>query len=569
VTDDDAFQAVRRLLFFRLPLISVIPVLREDSISMPSILQSRLSRLSLLSVIFGKSVTCWVGTFRRRALPAVERTLSYPQHFFSFADKMSFSENDNDYSAKGLEEYAKSLIDSNVALEPENRASVCIAVAGGGGHAISTLAATSGASSMLVEGTVAYDRRAFRSYVGLSYNSTRVSYNSPEAARLASEMALKRAMNFKTHNLKQMNGCVGVACASALVSSSSPDSVKGSGYVVATRADGSQLSINVSLAGKADVNLRTRMEEDIFISHLILRSIELIHKSEKGIEKRDETETKAGDTIIEEWGSSLAQDGPDDDTAFCAAQRLLNGDEQALVLLPVYKDGQPVKFRALKYPVIPDGSLVMPGSFNPPHKGHISLGQAAVRAAERMGYSSRHHELPIFMELSLTNADKPPIDPQTASERIQKFLQLEDLPNQWGLVLTRAPLFSQKLACLQDCIMERSDGTDGKISFVIGADTLARLLNPKYYNDDKDQMIDALLSMKGAHFFAGGRVEQKKDSPGSAQFITGMEELSGLPQKLKEKFTIIEEQEFRVDISSTEIRQKEAERMAAAQKDHA
>jgi nicotinic acid mononucleotide adenylyltransferase/nicotinamide mononucleotide (NMN) deamidase PncC len=485
---------------------------------------------------------------------------SLPTAVFSFAadGKMSFSDSDEDYRGEGLEEYARTLINSNLDLEENSRCSVCIAVAGGGGHAISTLAATSGASSILLEGTVAYDRRAFRSYVGLTANnSTKVRYNSLEAAKLASETALKRAMNFKTHNLKQMNGCVGVGCASALVSSSSPDSVKGSGFIVATRADGAQLSIDVSLASMADSNGRTRMEEDIFISHLILRSIELISLSETGIEKIYETQTNAGDIIREEWGMALAQKESDDDTAFCAAQRLLDGDEQALVLLPVYKEGRPVRFRALKYPVIPDGSLVMPGSFNPPHKGHISLGQAAVRAAERMGYSTRHEDIPVFMELSLTNADKPPIDPQTASERIQKFLQLEDLPHQWGLVLTRAPLFSQKVACLQDCIMERADGKNGRICFVIGADTLARLLNPKYYNDDKDQMIDALLSMKGAHFFAGGRVEQKKDSSGPAQFITGKEELSGLPQNLKDKFSIIEEQEFRVDISSTEIRQRE------------
>ncbi len=482
---------------------------------------------------------------------------------------MSFSESDQDYTAESLEEFAKTLIDANLELDPESRTSVCICIAGGGGQAISTLAATSGASSMLLEGIVAYDRRSFQSYVGLNSSSTRIRYNSLEAAKLASETALKRAMNFKTHNLKQMNGCVGIGCASALVSSSSPDSMKGGGYIVATRADGSQLSINVALASRAESHGRSRKGEDIFISHLILRSIELIRQSEIYAAKKGETETNAGDIITEVWETALPHVEFDDDAAFCAAQRLLDGDEQALVLLPVYKEGRPVKYRALKYPVIPDGSLIMPGSFNPPHKGHISLGQAAVRAAERMGYSTRHKELPIFMELSLTNADKPPIDPRTASDRIQKFLQLDDLPNQWGLVLTRAPLFSQKVACLQDCIIKQSDGEHGEFSFVIGADTLTRLLSPKYYNDDKDQMIDALMSMKGAHFFAGGRLEQRKETPDQPQFITGREELSGLPEELKSKFTIIEEQEFRIDISSTELRQKEeAERLSATRKNH-
>lgn len=482
---------------------------------------------------------------------------------------MSFSEYEEDYTAPGLEKFARELVSKNANQDEDSRASVCIAIAGGGGHSISTLAATSGASSMLLEGIVTYDRRSFRSYVGLLSNSTRIRYNSLEAAKLASETALKKALNFKTYNLRQMNRCVGIGSASALVSSSSTDNERGSGYVVATRADGSQLSVQVALGSRAESNGRTRMEEDIFISHLILRSIELIIQPAHVKSNRQcRTRTNAGDVILEEWGRVLPKSGENVDAAFSAAQRLLDGDEQALVLLPVYEGGRPTTFEALQYPVIPDGSLVMPGSFNPPHKGHISLGQAAVRAAERMGYFSRHAELPIFMELSLTNADKPPIDPKTASERIHKFLTLEDLPKQWGIVLTRAPLFSQKVTCLQECVMERADGRHGKMSFVIGADTLGRILNPKYYNDDREQMINSLLSMK-AHFFAGGRVEQKKESPGPAQFITGEEELSGLPEELKSKFSIIEEQEFRVDISSTELRQKEAERLAAGKDDRA
>jgi len=522
-------------------------------------------RSVILVFVLSDFVTSWTNTIRPP---------TYAQRMFVLTRSL-FSSSASDYTEVRLEDYAKSLVEKNQQQEPEWRSSVCIAVAGGGGHAISTLAATSGASSILLEGIVTYDRRSYRSYVGLTTDSirttTRMSYSSLEAAKLASETALKGAMSYKSGNLTQMNGCLGIGSASALVSSSSPNSVKGGGFIVATRADGSQLSISFSLAANAEENGRTRKEEDIFISHLILRSIDLIQQMEDEGETQIpiETETDAGDIISQEWVTPRRKRIPvDEDTGFMAAQRLLDGNEQALVLLPVYKEGQPVAFNALRYPVIPDGSLIMPGSFNPPHRGHISLGQAAVHAAEQMGYySSRHETIPVFMELSLTNADKPPIDPHTASERIRKFLTLEDMPKEWGLVLTRAPLFSQKLACLQDCIVERADGKHGKISFVIGADTLARILNPKYYNDDRDQMISALMSMKGAHFFAGGRVEQKTMSPGRAQFITGKDELSNLPQELKDKFTIIEEEEFRVDISSTEIRQKEAERLAAGNDD--
>lgn len=485
---------------------------------------------------------------------------------------MSFSEAEEDYTMEALESAAVELVTMNQQQHESNRASICIAIAGGGGHALSTLAATPGASSILLEGVVTYDRRSYRSYVGLSSSFEKISHNSKEAARLASEEALRRCMTFKSNKPTQMGKCIGVGCTSALVSApSSSSSNGGSGFIVATRGDGLQLSIKVELSGKPGGNSRTRMEEDAVLSHLILKSIQKTHlKASKDSVGETEIKTSAGDVFLEEWRDTLGDGAEEDDVALSAAKRLLAGDEEALVLLPAYKDDRPVSFCALKYPLLANGSLIMPGSFNPPHKGHISLGLAALRAAKREGVSKRHDEKPIFMELSLTNADKPPIDPATVSERVHKFLQLEELPEQWGIILTRAPLFSQKVSCLQDCIAEGAYGGIHDISFVIGADTMARILNPKYYNNDKDQMIKALLSMEGAHFFAGGRVEQKKETPASAQFLTGREELGDLPQALKEKFTIIEEQEFRVDISSTEIRkQQEEERLASASKNAA
>jgi nicotinic acid mononucleotide adenylyltransferase/nicotinamide mononucleotide (NMN) deamidase PncC len=487
----------------------------------------------------------------------IQNTVRLPSAFYSTSTIMSFSEVPHDYSLEALGDYAQELINKNMAQEQSSRTSVCLAVAGGGGHAISTLAATPGASSILLEGSVTYDRKAYRAYVGLPSNTTDFRYSSHKAAKLASEAALKRALNFRSHSLKLMTGCVGVGCASALVSSSSPENVKGYGHIVATRADGSTLALNVTLAGRQDNQNRSRVEEDVFISHLVLRVMELVQRAESEGMKTDDMKTEAGDAIAEKWEPSLAILAGEKDVPTVAAEQLLSGDAQVMVLLPMYKDGKPTSFRALEFPVVPNGSLVVPGSFNPPHKGHISLVNAAIKAT--MNNLDEHistQEPPIFMELSLTNADKAPIDPSDVSHRVNTFLELNDMPEQWGILLTRAPLFSEKVSALEDCIIDPAEGYFPKMSFVIGTDTMVRILNPKYYGGEESAMQEAVRSMKDVHFCVGGRLEQKNNSSEPPRFVSGAEELEGLPHDIRNMFTIIKEEDFRVDISSSEIREQ-------------
>jgi nicotinic acid mononucleotide adenylyltransferase/nicotinamide mononucleotide (NMN) deamidase PncC len=498
-------------------------------------------------------------------LPRIIQTPSSFRHrsaVYSTSRIMSFSEVPHDYSLEALGEYAQELINKNMAQELSTRTSVCLAVAGGGGHAISTLAATPGASSILLEGSVTYDRKSYRAYVGLpSSITTDFRYSSHKAAKLASEAALKRALNFRSHSLKLMTGCVGVGCASALVSSSSPGNVKGYGHIVATRADGSTIALNVTLAGRQDNQNRSRVEEDVFISHLVLRVMELVQQAESEGMKIDDMKTEAGDTIAEKWEPSPAILAGEKDAPALAAERLLSGDARAMVLLPMYnKDGKPTSFRALEFPVVPNGSLIFPGSFNPPHKGHISLVNAAIKATMNiLDENISTQEPPIFMELSLTNADKAPIDPSDVSHRVNTFLELDNMPEQWGILLTRAPLFSEKVSALvEDCIIDPTEGYFPKMSFVIGTDTMVRILDPKYYGGEESVMQEAVRSMKDVHFCVGGRLEQKKDSSEPPRFVSGAEELEGLPHDIRNMFTIIKEDDFRMDISSSEIRQQKA-----------
>jgi hypothetical protein len=91
------------------------------------------------------------------------------------------------------------------------------------------------------------------------------------------------------------------------------------------------------------------------------------------------------------------------------------------------------------------------------------------------------------------------------------------------------------------------------MAFCIGTDTMVRILNPKYYGGSKDAMLKAVRNMKGVHFCVGGRLQQAGDSD---KFVTGEEELADLPRDVQDMFSLLKD--FRVDISSTELRKEEA-----------
>ena len=513
-------------------------------------------------------------------------TLSASMSSSSFFTKSSSekvpTEEQESYTMESLRGYAEKLIAQNSNGSHENKQQVCVYLAGGGSMAVSTLAATPGASSFLLEGRTTYDRHSYLNACGIPDKDTKgkgFSYGGEKAAGLAARAALKHALKLTSmdDDLRRMPLTIGVGCASVLVSGE--ESPSGKGTVVAVASDGLTLTMNIQMNDRD----RSRFEEELVLSHLVLRAVEQLmnyRETKRIVATNTEFITSAGDVITEQWESPGSDDASlkmteDIDTVVEeAAKRVVELGEDAVVLLPIYdKSKTPVAFRALSQTVLPNRSLVFPGSFNPVHRGHLALANASVKTLEKHEpyvHPRRHNDKPIFFELSLTNVDKPSIDPKTVASRVKKFIDLASnesgdasFPQQWGIVLTRAPLFEEKLKILRSKVLNRLEGPNGspRINFVIGTDTMVRILNPKYYRDQsRENMIQSLLDLKasGVGFIVGGRLEQGSSSS-TPSFVSGQDELIGLSDEVASMFIIMDESEFRVDLSSSQIRKEQAE----------
>lgn len=179
-------------------------------------------------------------------------------------------------------------------------------------------------------------------------------------------------------------------------------------------------------------------------------------------------------------------------------------------------------FKALNGAPDSGKACLLPGSFNPPHAGHERI---ATVAAERTG-------LPVVYELSITNVDKSPLDFLSQRERVDALMG----QRVW---LTRAPTFAEKAELAPGAV------------FAVGADTLARLAALRYYADDAQREASyRRLAELGCRFLVFGREVAGR--------FAGLGELD-LPESLRALCEGVSEAEFRVDVSSSALRDQPAD----------
>ena len=357
-----------------------------------------------------------------------------------------------------------------------------LALTGGGAGAASLLLSVPGGSRSVLEIVVPYAEQSLNEFLG----HTPASFCSAETARLMAQRALDRA-----RWLAPGQPVAGIACTASLCS----DRPKRGDhrFHLAIQTPWRTTTHSLTLHKGA----RDREAEELLLDCVLLKAM----AESFSLSERVEVPLLPGEEILKQTDPS--------------ADLLTALVEGRLSAVCVERDG---RWRSDG----PRPALLLPGSFNPMHHGHCALGDAAARLSGKE----------VAFELSIVNADKPPVAEEEARRRVAQ------LAGQAPLWLTRAPTFAEKAELFRGAV------------FVVGLDTAERILHPRFYGGSDAQLAQAMERFRahGCRFLVAGRVN-------SHGVFCGLENLN-IADAYRDLFAPISPADFRLDLSSTQLRRR-------------
>lgn len=403
-----------------------------------------------------------------------------------------------------------------------------LALTGGGGAAVAALLQTPGISAVLRAVHVPYSAEALTRFLGRQPDqfcsadaALAMATTAFGEAKALSEKPLSRSpeteslaevLTFPTRNPESpprrplektvVIPAVGIGCTAAL---RSVEPKRGSHRAfVAVQTD----SRTVLCGFTMEKATRSRSEEDELVGQLILRTWAMAVCPE--FDTLDDLPVKLASEQATELLNIRVVVPP------AEIRRLCSGENRLVWSTPngVAEGVPPEQLASLR-------GLVC-GSFNPLHAAHMQLREIAERL---LGGD-------VAYELSVGNVDKPALDFLSLEDRRRQFLQ-------HPVAITAVSRFYEKADLFRN------------VTFVIGVDTAQRLVDSRYYRGGMD--VETALRRirdRGGSFLVAGRSV-------SGRFCS-LNELN-VPAGFADMFREIPESEFRLDLSSTELRRGRAQ----------
>jgi nicotinamide mononucleotide (NMN) deamidase PncC len=361
-----------------------------------------------------------------------------------------------------------------------------LAVSGGGSRAIAELAETPGASRTLLEAIVPYCETAMLEWLG----------GRPDhfcSSRVARSMALagfNRARKFDY----TATALAGVACTAGLATDRPKLGPHRAHVAVQTASRTAAWSLEL------DKGRRSRLDEERLVSRMILNAVadacDIADRLDLPLlEGRHDGHGKHGEHVEHvEYSQTIAPQSWRD---------LLLGKTDVVFQSEGARSA----------------AAIFSGAFNPMHAGHHRMIEIA---EDILG-------VPVALELSILNVDKPPLDYAEIAGRLQQF------PPQQPIWLTRAATFEEKSHLFPGA------------TFIVGVDTLRRIAAPRYYTGDPQACLCAVdrIAARGCRFLVFGRI--------IGNSFVQFSDLD-LPDVLRDICREVLPEQFREDISSTAIR---------------
>lgn len=357
----------------------------------------------------------------------------------------------------------------------------CVLAAAGGGTGMAAwLLSVPGGSRSLLEVIVPYDERSFVEFLG----HPPLSFCSAQTARLMARRARERA-----RWLAPGQNVAGIACTASLRSDRPKHGEHRFHIAIQTIQHTSTFSLMLTKEA------RSREEEENVLDLVFLNAL------------------AQALNLTERVDVPLLPDEAIQAEKHLAGDPLAALDAGSLAAVCVECDG---RFRT----DAPRPRLLLPGSFNPLHAGHLALAETA---AGLTGFAAA-------FELTVVNADKPSIPAEEVRRRLAQFAWKAPL---W---LTRAPTFTAKAELFPGAV------------FVVGADTAERIVQTRFYGGSEGDLDRAMkeLRNRGCRFLVACRL----NAHGNCIDLDNLD----IPSAYRDLFAPIPASRFRVDLSSTQLR---------------